>query len=326
MTYQNWETLKIFEGDKIFSVKINTEIADTLFERKLILKMKEGYPWVVRPASSSCSSCASSSSTSSACAHGKPEKFLMALHVFVWIEKNGLMKPDPHGRQQSIHHKNENKLDARIKNLALGTQAAHARLHNSKRRRYSRRKRFEAAGLYRPHQPAQVVELTEEEKKKIVPPKKNPNAAKTLFDEIRSLEEVLENNFEEVLEDTAHLEGQGKAIPRSAPVSEWRSSKSRLMGLHMPRMACSKAEACFVRVYASHGLDLARVAEVLAVREGLLHHLLRRVPVAVAVERWVKYRRLPTKTVSFGIEEVRNPPTKRAKKTAVPTARKQAGE
>ena len=61
MTYQNWETQKIFEGDKVFSVKINTEIADTLFERKLILKMKEGYPWVVRPASSSCSSCASSS-------------------------------------------------------------------------------------------------------------------------------------------------------------------------------------------------------------------------------------------------------------------------
>lgn len=324
MTYQNWETQKIFEADKIFSVKINTEIADTLFERKLILKMNEGYPWVVRPASSSCSSCASSSASS--CPHGKPEKFLMALHVFVWVEKNGVIEPDPHGRQRSIHHKNEDKLDARIKNLALGTQADHARLHNSKRRRHSRRKRFESAGLFRPHQPARVVELTEDEKKKIMPPKKKTETVKTLFDEIVTLEKVLEDNFEEVLKDTAHLDGQGRPIPRSAPVSEWRAPKTRLMGLHMPRMACSKAEACFVRVYASHELDLRRVAEVLAVREGLLLHLLRRVPVAVAVERWVKYRRLPTKTVVFGTEEVKLQPGRKAKKAVVPTALKPTGE
>lgn len=323
MSHQNWETKKISDGDKIFSIKINTDVADALFERKLVLKMKDGYPWVVRPAASSCSSCASSSSS---CPHGKPEKFLMALHVFVWVEKNGLIEPDPHGRQRSIHHKNEDKLDARIKNLAIGTQAAHARLHNSKRRRHSRRKRFELAGLYRPHQPARVVALTEDEKKKIVPPKKKTEMVKTLFDEIAMLEKVLENNFEEVLKDTAHLDGQGRAIPRSAPVSEWRAPKTRLMGLHMPRMACSKAEACFVRVYASHDLDLGRVAEVLAVRESLLHHLLRRVPVAVAVERWVKYRRLPTKTVVFGTEEVKLQPGRKPKKDVVPTPLKPAGE
>ncbi len=320
MSYQNWETQKIFEGDEIFLVKVNTEIADTLFERKLILKMKNGYPWVVRPASSACSSCGSSP-----CPHGKPEKFLMALHVFVWIEKNGLMLPDPEGRQRSIHHKNEEKLDARIKNLAVGTQAAHALHHNSKRRKHSQRKRFNSAGLYRPHQPAQVVEVTEEEKKKILPSKKS-NTGPTLFDEIRALEKVLEDNFDEVLKDTAHLEGQGRSIPRSAPVSEWRSPKTRLMGLRMPRMACSKAEACFVRVYASHDLDLARVAEVLDVRQALLHHLLRRVPVAVAVERWVKHRRLPTKTAAFGFEEVKLQPGRRRKNVVVPTARKPKGE
>lgn len=321
VSHQNWETKKIFEGEEVFLVKINTDIADTLFERKLVLKMKDGYPWVVRPTSLPCPSCAASSSC---CSHRKTEKFLRALHVFVWIERNGIIGPDPQGRQRSIHHRNEDKLDARVKNLALGTQAAHARLHNSKRRRHSRRKRFESAGLYRPHLPAQVVELTEEEKKKIVPPKKSENAVNTLFDEIRNLEALLEENFDQVLEDTAHLEGQGKSIPRSAPASEWRAPKSRLMGLHMPRMGCSKAEACFVRVYASHDLDLARVAEVLAVREGLLHILLRRVPVAVAVERWVKYRRLPTKTVTFRYELVEHQPGRRGKKAVVPTARRQA--
>lgn len=315
MSYQNWETQKIFEGDRNFSVKINTEIADTLFERQLILKMKNGYPWVVRPSSSSCSSCAAPS-----CPHGKTEKFLMALHVFVWIEKKGLVAADPEGRQRSIHHKNEDKLDARLKNLGLGTQAAHARLHNSKRRKHSQRKRFNSAGLYRPHQPARVVEVTEEEKKKILPSKKRTTGP-TLFDEIRTLEKVLEDNYDEVLNDTAHLEGQGRSIPRSAPVSAWRAPKTRLMGLRMPRMACSKAEACFVRVYASHDLDLARVAEVLAVREGLLRHLLRRVPVAVAVERWVKHRRLPTKTAAFGFEEVKLQPGRRGKNAVVPTAR-----
>lgn len=84
----------------------------------------------------------------------------------------------------------------------LGTQAADARVHNSKRRKHSLRKRFKSGGLYRPHLPARAVELPEEEKKKLVPTKKNSTTAMTLFDEIRSLEKVLEDDFEQVLEDT----------------------------------------------------------------------------------------------------------------------------
>jgi hypothetical protein len=298
MSHQNWEMKKVIENDKTFLVKINVEIGDALFERKLGLKMKDAYPWVIRPAIR-CLACARSP-----CVHGKPEKFLMPLHVFVWVERNGFITPEPNGRPRVIHHKNEDKCDARIKNLALGTQSAHAKLHNSKRRKYGRRKRQSFNGLFRPHQPAQVIDVPEEIKKTLSPPpvKKGP---KTLTEKIYELEEVLRRNYEFVLQGTAYLEGHGTAIPRSASAKDWRKPQTRLLGLRMPRMACSEAEACFVRLYASFDLELGRVADDLGEPVHLLRHLLNRVAVAVAVDRWVKHRRLPTKTVKFGFEEVK---------------------
>jgi hypothetical protein len=165
-----------------------------------------------------------------------------------------------------------------------------------------------------------VVAVSEEVKKSIAPPPKTIRP-RTLNEQLFELEKVLEDNFEFIMKGTAYLDGHGTSIPRSPSAAQWRKPETRLLGLRMPRKGCSRAEACFVRLYASFDLDLDRVAADVGEPVELLRHLLKRVPVAVAIERWVKHRRLPTKTVKFGFEEVKPQPRRRRGVARLPTGR-----
>lgn len=304
MANQNWLWWDVEREGRVFRVKLNVDAKDLLLGRGLGLRMREdGYPWVIQPGPAP-----------------ELDRFLAPLHVFVIVEKNGPIEPEPNGRPRVVHHRNGDKLDARLKNLVVTTQSLHARHHNSKRRKHAYRKRQDLGGLYRPRQPAQVkaIPVTEELKNSISSPRQLAHP-KSLIDRVRDLEDLLTMQWPFVLSGTAYLEGEGRAIPRTASPGEWRKPQTRLLGLHMPRMACSDSEACFVRLYVSFGLDLERVADDLGESLELLRVLLKRVPVSVAIERWLKYRRLPTKTAQFGHEEVVLQPGLTRRRKLLPT-------
>jgi hypothetical protein len=65
MSNQNWQVKTLIEDGKTFSVKLSVEMIAVLEESQLVLKMKDDYPWVVRPATC-CPACAPPT-----CGHGK---------------------------------------------------------------------------------------------------------------------------------------------------------------------------------------------------------------------------------------------------------------
>jgi hypothetical protein len=294
MSIQNWQIIN--------GVKVNNEIANVLSVCALNIEIdsETGYPWVMHPPSW-CSGCASNS-----CTHSKPKKMLQPLHVFTWLHFRGPVAPG-----KVIHHRNHDKLDSRIKNLAVGTRSAHATSHNRKARKFSPRKRQNLDGFrFRPPQPGQVVSRPELVGTTVKVEKVQPKA-RTLGQQLFDLEEDLKALHPSVAKGMGHLADQGAPIPRAASVKEWRKPETRRLGLRMPRMACDEAEACFVLLYIAHGLDIDRVADDIDQPVALLKTLLKRVSVNEAINRWVKYRRIPTATLQRGFEEVPLQPRRR---------------
>lgn len=298
MSEQNWLTIEIADSERKLSVKLNRDVALRITQSGFVVGMKNDYPWLFA-AGASCSACAPEN-----CTHRALGKPFMPLHVFAWVQRNGLLKPDADGKLPVIHHRNEDKCDARLKNLVATTPAKHARIHNAKRRKYGRRKRIRLDGLYRPRLPASVKRIPVGQVHAVRPPasKVRPKSA---FDRVVEVERLLEEVYEPIVIGTGYLEQNGKRIPRSASLKQWRSPKSRLLRLHAPRLACTAAEATFVRLYASWKLNLEDVAADLSVSVDLLRPLLKRVSVSEAIRNWLKYGRLPVKIAAHGYEEVR---------------------
>ncbi|HZZ86684.1 MAG TPA: HNH endonuclease [Anaeromyxobacteraceae bacterium] len=274
MSTQNWQIIS--------GVKVNNEIAVALTCAGLVIEVDEesGYPWVRhRPAS---------------WAPGDPPPpagRVMVLHVYVWNHFMGTTRPI--GSGEVIHHKNTDKLDARIKNLGIGSRAQHVESHNRKNRRFSRRKRDNLGGFrHRPPQPAKVFSRAELVGQVVVVERTAPKP-RTLGEQLFDIEEKLKGQLPSAMERMAVFKDQGVPIPRAATRKEWREPATRRMGLRMPRMACDEAEAAFVLMLIGQGFDLEAVAQDLGEPVELLRTFLKRVPVNVAIERWRYYRRLP---------------------------------
>lgn len=300
MSYQNWQVLVLPLGASSVEVKTEIEVVDAIYDRGLGIRMHEdGYPWVVSW-SSSCPICAEKKMCNCAERIGRWEQ---PLHLFVW-RFSGRDIPEGH----VIHHVDHDKKNARIKNLGIGTPSQHARVHNRQRRKFKPRKRFNAGGLYRPHMPGTVkTPETSPELRELVgttrPVDPGVLKPKTLRQEVLLLESQLEEIAGHVFEVTADFDKDGRPIPRGASSAEWRQGKTRKLGLKMPRLECTLAEAVFVRFYVYADFDLKRMVDVLLDRsafpeereraEKLLGTFLKRPSVSVWVERWASFRRLP---------------------------------
>jgi len=85
----------------------------------------------------------------------------------------------------------------------------------------------------------------------------------------------------------------GESIPRTTAKSQWRDSKTRKLGLKMPRYCFTEGEAAFVLLLIRHGFDLERVAQGVGEPVDLLAPFYQRPSVHVALLRWREHRRLP---------------------------------
>ncbi|WP_404369198.1 hypothetical protein ACIHQR_06115 [Corallococcus coralloides] len=279
MNRQNWTELN--------GIKVNNEVLADLQAHGLAITMGEdGYPWVAyTPAV--CSSCGSSS-----CGHPRAPKRWKWLHHYVWdfYAARGLRPARKEG--DVIHHQRGDKLDARIKRLGRGTPTSHARAHNAKARRYSPRERHDPSGLrYRPPQPARVIDRPE-----LVglpaPVARTLPRVPSFRERVLGVEWKLAQRVEMLWGEMKGLDS-GESIPRTTAKSKWRDSKTRRLGLKMPRYCCTEGEAAFVLLLIRHGFNLERVAVDVGAPVELLAPFYQRPSVSVALQRWRAHRRLP---------------------------------
>jgi hypothetical protein len=279
MSGQNWA--------EVNGVKVNNEVLAELQAKGLVITMGEdGYPWVasIRPL---CPACGLAH-----CSHPRAPMRWMWLHLFAWdfYATRGLRPERKKG--DVIHHQRGDKLDARIKRLGRGTPTSHARAHNAKKRLHSPRERHDFGGLrYRPPQPARVVSRPE-----LVglpaPVARTPPRVPTMRERVLGVEWKLAKRVETLWEEMKGLDS-GESIPRTTAKSEWRDSKTRKLGLKMPRLHCTEGEAAFVLLLIRHGFDLERVAQDVGEPVELLAPFYQRPSVNVALQRWREHRRLP---------------------------------
>lgn len=299
MSYQKWQVVLVPHGASSMEVKADIEVVDELYDQGLGIRIREdGYPWVVSWRSS-CDICAEKKDCG--CSQREGWAWEEPLHFFVWDffkkkNRDGLV----------IHHVDEDKMNARIKNLGIGTQSQHRVVHNANKRKFGRKKKFNSCGLYRPQDSRNVK--TPENSPELAAllgaerePENKPSAGMPLGLQLKLFERHLEKLIEPVMEATADLDEDGESIPRSAPKRAWNNGKTRKLGLKMRRLECTLAETVFVRLYASADFDIPRVAEVVAsapqdraTAEALLRMFLKRPSVAEWVNRWSRYHRLPS--------------------------------
>ncbi|WP_147451386.1 hypothetical protein [Corallococcus llansteffanensis] len=279
MSRQNWT--------EVNGIKVNNEVlADLQAKGFIIIMGEDGYPWVAY-LPRVCPSC-----DITHCGHPRPQRRLMWLHHFVWdfYSSRGLRPERNEG--DVIHHQRGDKLDARIKRLGRGNPTSHARAHNAKKRLHSPRERHDLGGLrYRPPQPARVVDRPE-----LVglpaPVARTPPRVPTLRERVLGVEWKLAQRVEALWGEMKGLDS-GESIPRTTAKSQWRDSKTRKLGLKMPRYCCTEGEAAFVLLLIRHGFDLERVAQDVGEPVELLAPFYQRPSVNVALQRWREHRRLP---------------------------------
>jgi hypothetical protein len=188
-----------------------------------------------------------------------------------------------------IHHRNENKLDSRLANLAVLTPAAHGRVHA---RRKANRPDPALRGFWRPpahpspviRRPAPATSSTPADEKSLSGARWEPRVAELLVARLAGLRD-----------DVGRLDS-GQRIPRVTS----NIGRSTVPGSPGVRLGLTDDEAALVGLLVLHhfasdavlddlgvaGLDRSSVAAVL--------HRMRQVPaVGVAIERWQKFKRLP---------------------------------
>jgi hypothetical protein len=114
----------------------------------------------------------------------------------------------------------------------------------------------------------------------------------TLRERVLQVEWKLAKRVETLWEEMKGLDSS-ESIPHTTTRSKWRDSKTRKLGLKMPRYHCSEGEAAFVLLLIRHGFDLERVAADVSEPVELLAPFYKRPSVNVAIQRWRDHRRLP---------------------------------
>jgi hypothetical protein len=207
-----------------------------------------------------------------------------------------------------VHHRRPNKKNCRAENLVAVLRADHARLH----RHLDDKKRedLDVFGLWRPHErrPEKVVDpdapLPERADGKsareaYAPPSEwdGPGAGTSLAAQLREAELVLDIAFDALDLVTRPLDSR-IAIPKARSAGSSRDRASRAAGVAPIRLGCWRSEAALVRVLARHerpdgSFDLVAAGAEVDIHPTLFSHFLKRPAVAVALDRWRGYRRLP---------------------------------
>lgn len=219
---------------------------------------------------------------------------VLPLHVYVWLRKHG---PLPQG--YVIHHRDHDKLNAQLSNLEALPRSTHARRHREERQKFSPRKREDYGGLYRPHAPAPVRELTLPETMRLLRRGKlsRPSSSSTrpaMEEEFREAEQKLKAALPTLVEQIDPLDS-GQPIPRVT--TRRRGSDIKLgLGMKAERRGCTPSEAALVRALVKHeraeSPDEAVTAE-LELPPGVVKKMKMRPSVDLALSRWRQYRRLP---------------------------------
>jgi uncharacterized protein YjiS (DUF1127 family) len=299
---QNWV--------EMYGVKMNVEIADYIKANNFFIilrdqedeepeddsskKMSEhkkpegGYPWIFYWPKK-CPICG----RWDGCMCSRVPVPYRVLHLFVWDFFFGTIRPRKKG--EVIHHKNLDKMDARIKKLGKGTRRSHGLAHKARRQRFSRRERFDLGSMnFRPRLPARVITRADLiGKTEKIPPKLPPMPSKARH--VQEVEKRLGVRHQQLSLDMARLDS-GEPITKSAPSSAWRTPKARMLGLKEPRLESTAGEAAFVLLLVRHRFDLDAVALATGEHLDLLRAFYERPAVSEAVRRWREHRRLPLAT------------------------------
>ena len=215
--------------------------------------------------------------------------------LHVWVHdaavSDGLRRPLRAGNE--IHHRNEQKLDARLHNLEQLPPEIHRKVHR-RRRAAKRRKRQWLGGFYRPRTPGPVTRPA------LAPGEETLRGLDAPKNHIQPPSQRLERCLREWLPYVRCAVGwrcSGAPIPR-APRG-WKNAQR--MGIHSPRLALTDAESALVGYLAAHSSDLVAVVSSFATAlalpdeqvEGHLRAMMRRPAVDQALSRWREHRRLP---------------------------------
>ncbi len=219
-----------------------------------------------------------------------------ALHVYVWQKNNR-----PVVRGHVIHHRDHNKLNAQLSNLESLPRSAHAKRHRDEHQKFSPRKREDFGGLYRPHAPGPVRELTLGEITRLLRRGKlsrSPSSSSrppSDGNEQRQAEKKLMAALPRLVAEVDHLDS-GRPIPR-VTTRRRRSDIKLGLGKRAERRGCTPVEAALVRTLVKNegAEDPAEAAAAeLEIPLGILKKLKERPSVDLALSRWRDYGRLPT--------------------------------
>ncbi|MDY7225779.1 HNH endonuclease signature motif containing protein [Hyalangium rubrum] len=225
----------------------------------------------------------------------KDHRPVYPLHVYVWLRNHGPLLPG-----HVIHHRDHNKLNAQLSNLEAIHRSDHAKRHREERQKFSPRKREDYGGLYRPHAPEPVRELTLSEMMRLLrrgklsrPP--SPSSRPPVEEEeFREAEKKLKAALHDLMEEVDHLDS-GQPIPRVTTRRRGNDIKLGL-GKKAERRGCTPAEAALVRALVKHeraeSPDEAVAAE-LDLPLGVVKKMKMRPSVDLAITRWRCYQRLP---------------------------------
>ena len=212
------------------------------------------------------------------------------LHIFIWTYFHPT-RPPP--QEWEVHHRNENKLDARKDNLLLVTERGH------KSHTYHQAKRKKPTGqpnggkYYRDHCSAPVT-FTDGPVALAAHQPPQPSPPSPVLEALQGVTKKLVAQYPALYASVRHLEDRAEKIPGMAPRAKWRKKGGASLGLaQQERMGCRTDEAAFVAGLIAHKFEREPVMAALGLSAWVYDHYRAQVPVQVALERWHKYRRLP---------------------------------
>lgn len=228
---------------------------------------------------------------------------LLHRYTFGFIHGFELLQDDAY----VIHHKRPNKKNCRAENLVRVLRADHARLHRHLDKKKA--EEHDVAGLWWPHEkrPVFVLDpdapLEEDEagrsaRELYVPPTEwGEVKTRSVAIQLQEAEDMLDMAYDVIDHAAARLDS-GTPIPKTKTPGSSRDKASRAAGVTPIQLGCLRSEAALVRLLALNerpdgSFDIAAAARCIGFEPALVAHFLRRPAVAVAIERWRRYRRLP---------------------------------